>query len=64
MDDDHSVVGHSSLSFDDPDRYHAAIRGGDHLLSFLRRGVFRAEVTTAEVGQVMLQRGRENLPRL
>jgi AraC-like DNA-binding protein len=64
MDYGHSVVGHSSLSFDDPDRYQAAIRGGDHLLSFLGRGIFRAEVTTLEVGQVMLQRGRENLPRL
>ena len=64
MDDGHSVVDHSSLSFDDPDRYHAAIRGGDSLLSFLERGIFRAQLTTLEVGQVTLQRGREILPRL
>jgi hypothetical protein len=40
------------------------MRGGDHVLSFLSRGHFRADVTTIEVGQTMLQRGRENLPNL
>lgn len=63
MDSHHSTPS-SSVSFVDPDQYHAAIRGGDHLLSFLERGEFRAEVTTIEVGRVMLQRGYENLPRL
>jgi AraC-like DNA-binding protein len=63
MDSSHRAPS-SSVSFDDPDQYHAAIRGGDHLLSFLGRGEFRADVTTIEVGQVTLQRGRENLPRL
>jgi AraC-like DNA-binding protein len=64
MDRSHRIPASSSISFDDPDRYHAAIRGGDHVLSFLSRGTFRADVTTIEVGQVMLQRGHENLPRL
>ena len=64
MDGSRSIPGSSHDSFVDPDQYHAAIRGGDHLLSFLGRGVFRADVTTVELGQVMLQRGRENLPRL
>jgi hypothetical protein len=64
MDSGQSFPGSSSLSFVDPDQYQAAIRGADHLLSFLGRGEFRADVTTIEVGQVMLQRGRENLPRL
>jgi hypothetical protein len=64
MDGSRSIPGASSVSFLDADQYQAAIRGGDCLLSFLGRGVFRADVTTIEVGQVMLQRGRENLPRL
>jgi AraC-like DNA-binding protein len=64
MDGSRSIPGASSRSFLDADQYHAAIRGGDSLLSFLGRGVFHADVTTIEVGQVMLQRGRENLPRL
>jgi AraC-like DNA-binding protein len=64
MDGSRSIPCASSFSFLDADQYQAAIRGGDCLLSFLGRGVFRADVTTVEVGQVMLQRGRENLPRL
>jgi AraC-like DNA-binding protein len=64
MDGSRSIPGASSLSFHDADQYHAAIRGGDSLLSFLGRGVFHADVTTIVLNQVMLQRGRENLPRL
>jgi AraC-like DNA-binding protein len=59
-----SIPGSSSLSFVDPDQFHSAIRGGDHLLSFLARGAFRGDVTTVGLNHVMLQRGRENLPRL
>lgn len=50
--------------FDDPDRYQAAIRGGDRLFTILERGTFRADLTDFSVGQVKLQRGREDLPRL
>jgi hypothetical protein len=64
MNNGRSIPASSSLSFFDPDHYHSAIRGGDHLLGFLARGVFRADVTTIEVGDIALQRGRENLPRL
>jgi AraC-like DNA-binding protein len=64
MDGSRSIPGSSHDSFVDPDQYHAAIRGGDHLLSFLARGAFRADVTTVGLSQVTLQRGRENLPRL
>jgi AraC-like DNA-binding protein len=64
MDSGRSVPSSSSLSFVDPDLYHSAIRGGDHLLSFLGRGAFHADVTTIQLGRVTLQRGRENLPRL
>ncbi len=64
MDGSRSIPGSSHDSFVDPDQYHSAIRGGDHLLSFLARGAFRADVTTVGLSQVMLQRGRENLPRL
>jgi AraC-like DNA-binding protein len=60
----HGVSDSCSRSFVDPEEYQAAIRGGDSLLSFLGRGTFRGEVTTIEVGQVMLQRGCETLPRL
>ena len=59
-----SIPGSSSLRFVDPDQFHGAIRGGDHLLSFLARGAFRGDVTTVGLNHVMLQRGRENLPRL
>jgi AraC-like DNA-binding protein len=50
--------------FDDPDHFHAAIRGGQGLLSLLARGTFTAELTTIQVGRLTLQRGRESLPRL
>src|SRR5690349_6912044 len=53
-----------SRSFADPNQYQAAIRGGDSLYSILGRGVFGADLTEIEIGQVTLQRGRETLPRL
>jgi len=55
--------GSSIRSFVDPDQYHSAIRGGGPC-TLLGRGPFRAEVTSIEAGRLMLQRGRENLPRL
>src|SRR5579863_1590904 len=58
------ALGCSSRSFVDPEQYHAAIRGGEGLLSFLGRGTFHGEVTTILAGQVTLQRAHENLPRL
>lgn len=48
----------------DPIHYQAAISGGDNLYSLMGRGVFRADLTEIEVGEVALQNGRENLPRL
>lgn len=54
----------SSRVFVDADEYQSSIRGGDNLLTFLAGGVFRAELTTIQVGKLTLQRGRENLPRL
>jgi len=51
-------------SFLDPDQFHSAIRGGNGLLTFLGKGMFKAELTTIQVGRLTLQRGRENLPRL
>jgi len=64
MNNIRSIPASSNLAFVIPDQYHSAIRGGDHLLGFLGRGVFRAELTIIEVGQVALQWGRANLPRL
>ena len=58
------ALGCFSRSFVDPDHYHAAIRGGEGVLSFLGRGTFHGEVTTILAGPVTLQRARENLPRL
>jgi AraC-like DNA-binding protein len=63
MSSHHGVPGNSTRSFVDPDEYVSAIRGGG-LCTLLGRGAFRAEVTSIEAGRLMLQRGRENLPRL
>ncbi len=57
-------LGCFSRSFEDPDHYRAAIRGGDSILSILGRGTYHGEVTTILAGQVTLQRAHENLPRL
>ncbi len=51
-------------TFVDPDQFQAAVRGGDNMYHLLGRGVFRAELTTIEVGRLLLQRGRETLPRV
>jgi AraC-like DNA-binding protein len=51
-------------SFTDPNRFQAAIRGGDSLYSLLGRGTFRADLTDIAIGRMKLQRGRETLPRL
>jgi AraC-like DNA-binding protein len=51
-------------SFNDPDQYQASVRGGDSLYSLLSRGEFRADLTSAEIGRLKLQRGRESLSRL
>ena len=40
------------------------IRGGDSLYSILEHGRFRAELATVSVGDLLLQRGREALPRV
>ncbi len=64
MNSHHGGPGSSIRSFVDPDQYQSTIRGGGGLYSLLGRGVFRAEVTSIEAGRLMLQRGRENLPRL
>lgn len=58
------LTGQFSRSFDDPDQYQSAIRGGDRHCIVLGPGTFRAELTTIEVGRLKLQRGREDLPRL
>lgn len=57
------LPGSYTRSFVDSDQYHSAIRGGGPC-TLLGRGPFRAEVTSIEAGRLMLQRGRENLPRL
>jgi AraC-like DNA-binding protein len=58
------VPGLSRSRFVDPDHFQSAIRGGDSMYNLLGRGVFHAELTTIEVGQLLLQRGCETLPRL
>jgi AraC-like DNA-binding protein len=65
MNDQHGVSsGGSSRRFVDPDQFQASIRGGDNMYSLLGRGVFHAELTDIKAGRLLLQRGRETLPRL
>jgi AraC-like DNA-binding protein len=54
----------SSRSFLEPDEFHAAIRGGNGILSLLGNGTYAANLTTIRVGRLTLQRGRENLSRI
>jgi hypothetical protein len=55
----------SSRIFIDPEQYQLSIRGGEIVCWLsLGAGIFRAELTTIPVGQLTLQSGRENLPRL
>ena len=54
----------SSRSFVDPDEFQSAIQGGDKMYTLLGRDDYRAELTSIEVGQLMLQRGHETLPRV
>jgi AraC-like DNA-binding protein len=64
VDSQNVAPAFTSHWFVDADEYHSAIRGGDGLLTFLSGGTFRGELKTIRIGQVTLQRGSENLPRL
>jgi AraC-like DNA-binding protein len=54
----------SRRSFSDPDEFHAAIRGGNGMLSLLGNGRYTANLTTIKIGRITLQRGHENLARI
>jgi AraC-like DNA-binding protein len=64
MNDQHGVSSAGTRHFVDPDQFQASVRGGDNMYSLLGRGVFHAELTEIKTGQLLLQRGRETLPRL
>jgi AraC-like DNA-binding protein len=50
--------------FNDPLHYAANVSNGDNLLSVLKPGTFTAELISIAIGRMILQRGREMLPRL
>jgi AraC-like DNA-binding protein len=64
MDIENHVSGSHSRSFTDPEQFQSATLGGDSMYTVLGRGAFRAELTSIEVGQLLLQRGHETLPRV
>ena len=64
MDIDNRVSSSCNRIFSDPEQFHSAIVGGDSMYTVLGRGVFRSELTSIGVGRLLLQRGREELPRV
>lgn len=64
MDNQNHVGGSDTVTYFDPDEFQSAVRGGDAMYNVLSRGRYRAELTTIKVGQLMVQRGKEALPRI
>lgn len=54
----------AAFTFDDPMQYQAAIRGGEVEVSITARGEFRGSLTQIDLHDLLLQSGRENLPRV
>ena len=64
MDTENRAFGSHGRIFSDPDQFQSATLGGDSMYTVLGRGAFRAEVTSIEVGRLLVQRGHEELPRV
>ena len=64
MNDQHGVSSARSRHFVDPDQFQSSIRGGDNMYSLIGRGVFHADLIDIKLGELLVQRGIETLPRL
>jgi AraC-like DNA-binding protein len=58
------MSGSRVLTFSDPYPYQSAIRGAQFEVLVTKRGRFRAELTQIELPRLLMQRGREVLPRI
>src|SRR4051794_13903185 len=58
------MTSSANASFDDLERYQAAVRSAQLEIYPTAAGEFRAELTKVDFKRLWLQRGRENLPRI